>query len=134
MQANTKPATANSIESKMKSLFTVCGGDLFRKSDNRTIRHKYEWHFRRPKNAQQVAACLRAGPRAWPGGYPIFFIMLDGSAMCFDCVRKEFKRIVSDYIGGYDTGWQVDGCNVNWEDTDCVCCHCNKVIPSAYGE
>ncbi len=119
--------------SEVNPLFQLCGGDLFRKSDNKKVRSHYAWQFRAPKCAWQVAACLRSGPYAWPGGYPIFFVADDGAALCFACVRKEFRRIASSHISKCNDGWRVIGCDVNWEDDACFCSHCNKQIESAYG-
>lgn len=32
------------------------------------------------------------------------------------------------------TGWRIVAQDVNWEDQDMICVHCNKKIESAYGD
>jgi hypothetical protein len=83
---------------------------------------------------EQFEAELEAGPYAWPGGYPRYFIMSDGDSLSFNAA-KDNKDLIADAIREYDnSGWRVVACEVNWEDTDLYCAHTNKRIPSAYGE
>jgi len=72
---------------------------------------------------------------AWPGGYPLFYLVRDGEALCPACVNAEIERIM-DVVLGEDTGadWDVVGRDVNWEDSSLFCAHCNKRIESAYAE
>lgn len=81
----------------------------------------------------EIKRQLRNGPFAWPGGYPLFFTTRDCAALCFDCTRKEWRQVVWDVLRNASTGWRVDACDVNWEDSDLTCAHCNKRIESAYG-
>jgi hypothetical protein len=117
-------------------LFRTFEGDLYRdyptpefKTPTRT---KFEWHFRHIEKAREVASTLRAGKFAWPGGYPLYFIADDGQPLCFDCVRKEFALIARSMIGNYRDGWTIAACDINYEDEDCYCAHCNKQIEPAY--
>lgn len=72
---------------------------------------------------------------AWPGGYPIFYLMGDSEVMCPACVNAEIKRIVEVAVTGErDRDWDVAARDVNWEDAALFCCHCGKRIPSAYAE
>lgn len=71
---------------------------------------------------------------AWPGGYPLFLVMSDGGALCMDCVTKEAHNIFDSTAKQIQDGWQAAGIEVNWDDCDLTCCHCNKPIKSAYGE
>ena len=73
-------------------------------------------------------------PYAWPGGYPRYFLFSDGGACCFKCAKEEQERIVDAIKEKSDCGWRVVACDVNWEDTDLICEHCNCEIESAYGE
>jgi len=73
-------------------------------------------------------------PYAWPGGYPKMAIMGDGAPLCKECAKAEYKRIVRDTMDGFDRSFQVVGIDINFEDTECYCCHCNNKIESAYGE
>lgn len=98
------------------------------------VRAVYKRTFRRMENLQQVKATLRAGEWTWPGGYQMFLVADDGAAICFECVRKEFRHIVGAWLYGYDSGWKVIACEINYEDGDCVCAHCNQKIPPAYGD
>jgi hypothetical protein len=72
---------------------------------------------------------------AWPGGYPVFYLMGDGEPMCPACVNKEIKRLVDEALDSTfsDNSWCVIGRDINWEDSSMICCHCNKPIESAYG-
>jgi hypothetical protein len=71
---------------------------------------------------------------AWPGGYPLYLVTSDGAALCCDCGRKEYKRIAYAIRHHLSDGWRVEAADVNWEDTNLYCDHCNTQIESAYGE
>lgn len=76
---------------------------------------------------------------AWPGGYPMYYLCFDGEAMCPACVNANIElvdrdsraKVVDPRTWG---GWAVEAADVNWEDDDLVCTHCNKLIESACGE
>ena len=70
---------------------------------------------------------------AWPGGYPVFLITTDGGALCSECVRSELRLIIGA-ARDHDTrgGWHPAGSDVNWEDGELTCDHCNGRIESAY--
>ncbi len=72
----------------------------------------------------EVKRELRAGPYAWPGGYPKYFVTCDGAALSFDAMRERFR---------YEAG-AVHRVDVNWEDDSLYCDHTGERIPSAYGE
>lgn len=78
---------------------------------------------------------LRAGPYAWPGGYPVYFVTSDGAALSFAAAKAEAKQIIWAIRNG-DTrgGWHVAGADINWEDSDLTCDHTGARIESAYGE
>ena len=84
---------------------------------------------------EQFIKDLDAGPYAFPGGYPRFFITHDGEALSFESANKNRKLIV-DAIESYDksSGWLVIGCDINWEDNNLLCADTNKKIESAYGD
>lgn len=68
---------------------------------------------------------------AWPGGYPIYYLMQDGETMCPKCANE--NRHLDE--GAQDhSGWHVVGQDINWEDPEMFCCHCNERIESAYAE
>ena len=81
---------------------------------------------------QTVKQALRAGKYAWPGGYPLYFIMEDGGALSFEAVREEWRQIVQDYLWKHNTGWMIAGVDINWEDDKLVCDHTGNPIESAY--
>lgn len=84
---------------------------------------------------EQFIKDLEAGPYAFPGGYPRFFITADGEALSFETANQERVRIV-DPITSDDKsgGWMVIGCDINWEDTTLRCAHSNKPIEAAYND
>lgn len=81
----------------------------------------------------QFRQTLRAGPYAWPGGYPILLICDDGGVLCFDCARSEARQIIRSIRDRVNDGWRVIGSDIHWEGPDEYCAHCGKAIPSAYG-
>lgn len=74
----------------------------------------------------------RREPYAWPGGYPRFFLMEDGEPLCHKCGRDEWRAIIRNWKTP-GSGWNIEACDINYEDTDLVCCNCNQPIESAYG-
>ena len=72
---------------------------------------------------------------AWPGGYPMYLVMMDGESLCMDCAKTEYRQIAraNRYGDRYD-GWATVGADVNWEDPELYCAHCGKRIESAYAE
>jgi hypothetical protein len=78
---------------------------------------------------------LEAGPYAFPGGYPRFFITADGEALSFESAQKN-KALILEAINTEDRsgGWQVIGCDINWEDQDLRCADTNKPIEAAYND
>lgn len=76
---------------------------------------------------------LKAGPYAWPGGYPLILVCDDGGVLCFDCGKSEGRQIIDAIRTRTNNGWRVSACVIHWEGPDETCNHCGKVIPSAYG-
>ncbi len=72
----------------------------------------------------------RREPYAWPGGYPRFFLMEDGETLCHKCGREEWRVIVRNWTTRM--GWKPEACDVNWEDSNLVCCNCGSQIEAAY--
>ena len=83
---------------------------------------------------QDLKTQLRAGEYAWPGGYPLFFIADDGQPLSFDAVRENFRSVIHSMRHQINDGWNVIGCDVNWEDSSLYCAHTGKRIESAYAE
>lgn len=84
-------------------------------------------------------AAIRNGAYAWPGGYPLYFVMSDGEAMSFAAGKKE-RRCILEALRDYQTnkhersGWRPVAIEVNWEVPDLYCAHTNERIESAYAE
>jgi hypothetical protein len=70
---------------------------------------------------------------AWPGGYPMYFLMQDCETICPDCVNAN-RKLIDAAFADEDEQWNVIAVDVNWEDGSMQCCNCNKKIESAYGE
>lgn len=116
-----------------------CDGALF---DTRNIlwhrcaplRAIYERTFAEIKSVAEFKATLRAGRFAWPGGYPMYFMMSDGESMSFESARREFRQIVEAIQNKSSDGWRVVACDINYENGDLFCCHSGERIESAYAE
>lgn len=84
-------------------------------------------------SVRELMQAVREGKYA-DGGYPLFFFAHDGDTLCPDCVKKEIWQIARAVRDKQRNGWRVVGMDVNWEDPDMWCAHCNARIPSAYAE
>lgn len=100
----------------------------------RSIRAVYQKHFSQISNVQELKATLRAGPLAWPGLYPLYFICKDGKALSFDTVQREFRTIAAAIREGSMPEWEVVACEVNWENPDLVDADTDEKIPCAYSD
>lgn len=65
---------------------------------------------------------------AWPGGYPIFYLAKDNGVLCPACANK-FNPATDN-----DDQLEPVAADVNYEDAQLFCEHCNKRIESAYAE
>ncbi len=77
--------------------------------------------------ANQIAALRKENngklpSYAWPGGYPIFYMDAENSALCPTCANKP----------GYPA--PVTAWGINWEDSELYCDDCSQRIESAYAE
>ena len=77
--------------------------------------------------------CAAKEHYAWPGGYPLYVVMLDCEALCCDCAKRNLGQIARDTAQQTSDIWQAEGVGINWEDAEMRCCHCNELIGSAYG-
>jgi len=60
--------------------------------------------------------------------------MEDGEALCMNCGRREYKLIAAANRQDFRDSWKTAGAEVNWEDSQLYCVHCNERIESAYAE
>lgn len=87
------------------------------------------------KTISDFRRAYRAGPYAWPGGYPCYFITADGATLSFEAA-KERRHEILQAIANKDSqsGWHIVAVDINYEDDNLYCEHTGEVIPSAYGE
>lgn len=96
--------------------------------------HARKYTFANIGEVWQLAATLRNGKYAWPGGYPLYFITSDGAALSFESVRENYSQIIDSIAHKSHDGWRVVACAVNWEDDSLHCDHSGERIESAYAE
>lgn len=92
------------------------------------------YHHRTIKTARQFLETLKAGPYAWPGGYPIYFLTSDGGVLSFDSARDNATYIARAIKDGDHSGWRVEACDINYEDAELICDDTGERIPSAYAD
>ena len=68
---------------------------------------------------------------AWPGGYPLVYILKDGATLCPECVNGANG---SDARVQDDAQWNVVAVDVYWEGPVMACDHCGASLESAYGD
>jgi hypothetical protein len=95
-------------------------------------RRNYCHTFTTINTPRQLAATIRAGELACPGGYQMAFVASDGGLICFECARKEFRNIAYSIRLHIDDGWRIVGTTVLYEspDSDTTCDNCNRVLLS----
>lgn len=86
------------------------------------------------KTISDFRRAVRNGPYAWPGGYPLYWLMADGEAVSFDVCRTERRSMLEAIAYGHDAQWRPIAIEINWEDIGLYCAHTGLRIPSAYGE
>ncbi len=76
---------------------------------------------------------------AWPGGYPIIYVFLDGGCMCPKCANDNIEEIDAAIREGNRPhssgcgGWALSHQDIHWEGEPEICDHCGAEIESAYG-
>lgn len=83
-------------------------------------------------------SAIRNGPYAWPGGYPLYFVMADGEALSFAAAKAE-RRNILEALKLFNTHhlrgeWLPVAVEINYEDGELYCAHTNERIESAYAE
>ena len=74
---------------------------------------------------------------AWPGGYPIVYIVADGGTLCPACANGENGSQAADAIDPQcpdDKQWRVIGFSIHYEGPPEICDHCGTEVESAYGD
>lgn len=98
------------------------------------VRRNFARTHREIHTVADFKATLRAGPYAWPGGYPMFLITDDGATISFDGARRKFRSIAASIRDKARDGWRVVGCDINYEDGQMYCEATGDRIESAYAE
>ena len=104
-----------------------------------------DWHKKQPlrpvfnrgfpeiRNTHEYRAALRYGQFTQLGGYQMYLLCSDGAPLCFKCGRKELRNILPAIQNEDRGGWRVVAADINYEDNELYCAHCNDKIPAAYG-
>lgn len=83
---------------------------------------------------KELCASLRGGPFTSLGSYPLFWLTSDGGTLHHHCVKENMGQVGRSTRDKCRDGWAIAGYDVNWEDPDMFCDHCNERIESAYAE
>jgi hypothetical protein len=87
------------------------------------------------KTISDFRAAVRNGPFAWPGGYPLYWVMADGGACAFNVAKTERRNMLWALVNDCaDPSWQPVALVINYEDSKLVCDHTGERIESAYAE
>jgi hypothetical protein len=75
---------------------------------------------------------------AWPGGYPIYYLLGDNEPLCADCANgqngSEATHRLTDKDGqATDSQWLIVAYEIHYEGAPISCAQCNTQIESAYG-
>lgn len=67
---------------------------------------------------------------AWPGGYPIGYVVDDAEYLCADCVNDPTNPV---HAGGDADGWRLEGFDVleggeQDHDGPIHCAHCERAL------
>lgn len=77
-------------------------------------------------NPKDIAAYIARYRYTWPGGYEMLAITDDGGALCNDCCRTEYRRILQATPGD---GFYVDGYSIDEDHEGAIYCdHCGRTI------
>ena len=69
---------------------------------------------------------------AWPGGYPIVYLVSDGEFLCPNCANGKNGSAASEAKDA-PHDWRIIAAHIHYEGEPEYCAHCNAEIPSAYG-
>ncbi len=85
-------------------------------------------------NVHDFRRAIRNGPYAWPGGYPLFFIVADCETLSFETVKKNRRRCLEAIRDHSDDQFRPICLTVNWEDNSLTCADSNEKIECVYPE
>lgn len=104
--------------------------------DRDPIKSDYINWYERPENVRSLLEMFpefKFSHLEWQaftdlGGYPIYYLVQDGGVLCPKCANENLNLTL-----GEDPQWKIVEGEINYEDPDITCDHCNSTIPSAYG-
>jgi hypothetical protein len=77
---------------------------------------------------------VRSGGYAWPGGYQMALLMVDGEVIDAQSARENYRLIRrAMQHPGTCRDWQAVDAFIHWEGEPLTCAHSGRDIPSAYG-
>ena len=80
---------------------------------------------------EDIKFTAREWPRwAWPGCYPLYYMAADGGCLCVECANQNQQTFDKDA----EKCWHIVAVDVNYEDHDLYCDHCNEQIEAAYDD
>jgi len=65
---------------------------------------------------------------AFPGGYELIGITVDGGLLCSQCIRDNYKLILQSTYDGHETQWAVNHICTESELENTHCDNCYKAI------
>lgn len=111
----------------------IISEDAANKIANRVLKESFRTK-RDDYTVEDFEKALEEGPYAWPGGYPVYFIVDDGEALSFNAALENKENIIDSIESKTNDGWRVVGRDINYEDNDLYCAHTNEKIECAYCE
>jgi hypothetical protein len=76
-----------------------------------------------------VPRYIARNPYAWPGGYDIAGVADDGELICAQCIRSEYKLIMSATRYQRNDGWRIIGYQTSdWMENGETCAHCGRLL------
>lgn len=78
---------------------------------------------------ETLQSFIRSNGYAWPGGYPMALMMLDGEVIDSKAARENYRLIRRET--GRD--WTPIDVFIHWEGEPLICAHSGREIESAYG-
>lgn len=84
-------------------------------------------------NPLDIAKYVARKAYAWPGGYAMALVTMDGGTLCPACVRSEWRNVAQDWLWRVDlwqgSGWMPAGVTHTGEtDEKIICDHCSKEV------
>lgn len=86
----------------------------------------------RIETSKDLRLAVRQGSYAWPGGYPLFFVMDDGACLNPSTVRDHYRQVLKSVRSKHNDGWRAISLEINYEDPDLYDSYTGDRIESAY--